>query len=80
MFVIFILLWKKSRKMIKNLIVVLIICELLIIRVLASNPTSIPISHPVYTYLERMEALGYAENLLDGIRLFTNVKVDDVFK
>ena len=48
--------------------------------VVASNPTSIPISHPVYTYLERMEALGYAENLLDGIRLFTNVKVDDVFK
>jgi hypothetical protein len=46
----------------------------------AKNPTSIPISHPVYTYLERIEALGYAENLLDGIRLFTNVKVDDVFK
>jgi hypothetical protein len=66
--------------MIKNLIVVLIIGELLIIRVFASNPTSIPISHPVYTYLEQIEALGYAENLLDGIRLFTNVKVDDVFK
>jgi hypothetical protein len=46
--------------------------------VAASNPTSIPISHPVYTYLERMEALGYAENLLDGIRPYSRAKVADI--
>ena len=46
--------------------------------VAASNPTSIHISHPVYTYLERMEALGYAENLLDGIRPYSRAKVADI--
>ena len=43
--------------------------------VLAQNPTSVPISHPIYAYLERMETLGYVQNLLDGIRPYSRAKV-----
>ena len=42
---------------------------------LAQNPTSVPISHPIYQYLERMEALGHVENLLDGIRPYSRGRV-----
>lgn len=41
----------------------------------ASTPTSIPVDHPIYAYLERMETLGHVENLLDGIRPYSRAKV-----
>ena len=61
--------------MIKYCVVFIFYCEFLITPVFATNPTSIPISHPIYPYLERMEALGHVENLLDGIRPYSRVKV-----
>ncbi len=41
----------------------------------AQNPVSVPLDDPVYAYLERMEALGYVDNLLDGIRPYSREKV-----
>jgi len=46
--------------------------------IFSQNPTSIPVSHPIYVYLERMEALGHAENLLDGVRPYSRGKVAEV--
>ena len=34
----------------------------------AGNPVSVPISHPVYRFIDRMETLGTIENLCDGVK------------
>ena len=51
----------------------LLTCIIFMNNVLAQNPTSVPISHPIYAYLERMETLGYVQNLLDGIRPYSRI-------
>ena len=56
----------------------LLTCIIFMNNVLAQNPTSVPISHPIYAYLERMETLGYVQNLLDGIRPYSRAKVAEV--
>lgn len=41
----------------------------------AGNPNSVPIGHPVYQFLDRMETLGLISDLLDGIKPFSREKV-----
>lgn len=43
--------------------------------IFAQNPASVPISHPVYSYLERMETLGHIQNLFDGVRPYSRSRV-----
>ena len=37
---------------------------------IAGNPVSVPLWDPVYRFLDRVETLGYINNLLDGVRPF----------
>ena len=46
--------------------------------IFAKNPASVPISHPVYNYFDRIETLGYIQNLLDGVRPYSRAKVAEV--
>ena len=59
----------------KTSIVIVIFCDLLFYTkiIYPANPTSVPVSHPIYNYLERMETLGYVQNLLDGIRPYSRI-------
>lgn len=41
----------------------------------ANNPVSVPLHHPVYHFLERMEALGYVHDVFDGIKPFDRAQV-----
>jgi hypothetical protein len=36
--------------------------------VLAGNPTSVPLTDPIYAFLDRMETAGIVGNLLDGVK------------
>jgi len=45
--------------------------SLLITQALWAAPTSVPLSDPVYAFLERMETLGYLSNVHDGIKPFS---------
>ncbi len=35
---------------------------------LAGNPTSVPLTDPVYAFLDRMETAGVVGNLVDGVK------------
>ncbi len=52
----------------RNRIGCIIILVWLTMEVSAQNPVSVPIGHPVYPFLDRMETLGILPNLLDGVR------------
>ncbi len=41
----------------------------------ASNPASAPLHHPVYAFLERMEALGITGTLLDGAQPYSRSRI-----
>jgi Capsule assembly protein Wzi len=43
--------------------------------IFAQNPASVPLNHPVYGFLERMETLGEVENLLDGVKPYSRARV-----
>ena len=53
----------------KNIKLIIILLTL-IIPLFAGNPISVPLGHPVYHFLDRMETLGILDNLLDGIKPF----------
>ena len=44
----------------------------------SQNPSSVPVSHPIYAYFERMETLGHLHNLLDGIRPYSRARVAEM--
>ena len=46
---------------------VLMLC-LLVVGLRGDNPVSVPLGHPVYAFLDRMETLGVLPNLMDGVR------------
>ncbi len=48
-----------------------ILMFLFIAQALWAAPTSVPLSDPVYSFLERMETLGYLSNVHDGIKPFS---------
>lgn len=41
----------------------------------ADNPVSVPIYHPVYSFLDRMETLGIIDNIRDGIKPFDRGRI-----
>jgi hypothetical protein len=47
---------------------------------LAQNPTSVPISHPVYHFLDRMETTGILDNILDGVKPFDRGHIAELLK
>ncbi len=61
----------KSNKI--KIIIVLLLFTASIIT--ASTPVSVPVTDPVYGFLERMETLGYVHDLLDGVRPFSRKRV-----
>lgn len=62
-------------KLFKHIIFTILV---FLLNIYASSPTSVPISHQIYPYFERMETLGHVENLLDGIRPYSRAKVAKV--
>ena len=36
----------------------------------AGNPVSVPLDHPVYQFLDRMETMGALDNLRDAVKPF----------
>ncbi|MCB0284584.1 MAG: hypothetical protein KDF60_18520, partial [Calditrichaeota bacterium] len=44
----------------------------------SQNPVSVPITNPVYDYLERMETLDIVTDLLDGVRPYSRSRVAEV--
>ena len=45
-----------------------------------SSPTSVPLSDPVYPFLERMETLGFVAHVHDGIKPFSRQQVSRYLK
>lgn len=39
------------------------------------NPVSVPVKHPVYEFIERMETMGFITRILDGIKPYSRDKV-----
>lgn len=46
----------------------------------ANNPTSVPLHDPVYHFLERMEALGFAQDVFNGIKPYSRTEVANYLK
>ncbi len=46
----------------------------------AGNPTSVPLHDPIYHFLERMEVLGFAHDVFDGIKPFSREQAADYLK
>ena len=61
----------------KNFIVFLIIL-LLAVPLVADNPVSVPLTNPVYHFLDRLETLGILDNLLDGVKPFSRGHVAEL--
>ena len=61
-------------------IINLLIIFVFLTRGLAENPTSVPINHPVYHFLDRMETLGILDNILDGVKPFGRGHIADLLK
>ncbi|MBD3225862.1 MAG: hypothetical protein GF313_14130 [Caldithrix sp.] len=59
----------------KYCIILLILIMALLRYPLPANPVNVPVHHPVYNFLERMETLGIVHNLLDGVRPYSRAKV-----
>lgn len=53
---------------------------LLISVTLANNPVSVPLHDPVYHFLERMETLGFVQNVFNGIKPFSRAQVAKYLK
>jgi len=49
-------------------------CEILF----AGNPVSVPINHPVYAFIDRMETLGILENIRDGVKPFDRGRMSTI--
>jgi hypothetical protein len=63
----------------KNLLccaLICIFCGLLA----AGNPVSVPIDHPIYRFLDRMETLGFIGNLRDGIKPLDRERISNFLK
>jgi hypothetical protein len=56
----------------------IIILLTLIIPLFAGNPVSVPLGHPVYHFLDRIETLGIIDNLLDGVKPFDREHVAEL--
>jgi hypothetical protein len=54
-------------------IVFLMLCCLGVIY--AGNPVSVPIDHPVYRFLDRMETMGVLDNLRDAVQPFDRQRI-----
>jgi len=65
-------------KLKQHKLLLLLLIIVLTFPLFASNPVSVPVSDPVYYYLERMETLGIVTNLLDGIRPFSRGRVAEL--
>ena len=44
----------------------------------AGNPVSLPLGHPVYHYLDRMETLGILPNIRDGVKPLDRERISDL--
>jgi len=44
----------------------------------AGNPVSVPIDHPVYRFIDRMETLGIIGNLRDGVKPFDRERISEI--
>lgn len=44
----------------------------------AGNPVSVPLWHPVYHFLDRIETLGIVDNLIDGVKPFDREHVAEL--
>lgn len=53
----------------KNYSIFLIILAITV-PLMADNPVNVPLSNPVYHFLDRMETLGILDNILDGVKPF----------
>ncbi len=60
----------------KNYILILFL--LLAAPVLGGNPVSLPLGHPVYQYLDRMETLGILSNIRDGVKPLDRERIGDL--
>ena len=56
----------------------LFILLLLMPALFAGNPVSVPIEHPVYHFLDRMETLGIIDNILDGVKPFDREHISEL--
>jgi hypothetical protein len=61
----------------KNLIAFLIII-LSMTSLAAEHPVSVPLTNPVYHFLDRMETLGILDNILDGVKPFSRGHVAEL--
>ncbi len=59
-------------------IIVLLILLLFVVPLTADNPVSVPLTNPVYHFLDRMETLGILDNILDGVKPFSRGHVADL--
>ncbi len=66
--------------MTKRFVLALHILILAVVGLQAENPVSVPLHDPVYSFLERMETLGYAHNVFNGIKPFSRSQVADYLK
>jgi len=46
--------------------------------VLAGNPVSLPLGHPIYRFLDRMETLGVIPNIRDGVKPLDRARISEI--
>ncbi|WP_456406345.1 capsule assembly Wzi family protein [Caldithrix abyssi] len=59
----------------RKIVLMVLIFAGLIANLPAGNPTSVPLSNPVYEFLERMETLGFVKDVFNGIKPFDRAEV-----